>query len=928
MTDKALAYAQMAEDTARQITGSYQAWTSFLRTAARLYKYPYHEQLMIYAQRPDATACASFDLWNNTMRRYVRRGSKGIALVDISADIPKIHYVFDVADTGGRENSRRLFLWKLDDQNESVVCDMLKQEYGFLGNATLADLLDTIADRQAAAYWQEHQKEIVDIVDGSYLAEYDEFNIGASFREASSVSAAYAMMTRCGLEPEDYYSHEDFLSVFDFNTPQTVAALGSAVSEISESVLRQIERTIRSMERSQENERSDLHSERGLSDPEPDAGQRAAAPGQVRQDAEEVPSGAPSDPMEQPDPVREIAGTPAGDRPDGAGTPGTDDGRKEESGGPDRTDEGREPDGMGGPDEQPESPGGGDPPERADLQLTDQQIADGAGDDDAPAPSASQEFDDGIGWDNLGLPDEQPMQMSLFPTEAEQIRQIDQAGDLEPGSFVLSDTELDHALRSGSGFAQGKMRIMAFFSHDPSREDALKFLKEEFGHGGHSHTLLDGSSGFFDYNPARLEISRGGYMQRAAVKWPVAEKHIRAMVKADTYLTEGEKEEFRALQLLYAPVGGIPTPYPRYSFPDINEMRENLLAFLAGYEEARERVPDDLLLYQHDGFFSAVGEDADTMAKLLGYAKIFVQLADDKTTDICTFPADELDRVIETLRLSQDVTVSGIDATTRERALRSIPSVDREAERDLNAYEAEFGADGTRAFHGPETPALRELAQAEIDEAIREWNGSAESKRAVAAYMAEHGRERGAAEWLRQEYGDELPAFPMTVPGAVGDVSWTKLQQRLLQLIREDRFFTADERDQLLPAAPETQVQSRETDAENKTPGGIAYGVGDEIDWNVGSNVHLHMRVERIEDDGVWCIVVICRQYSIYWQIHIALNKLICCWRADLFRNLFLDIIFLYNAFCDSAQSDSLKFKRIIAASIQCIQGIFGLKFF
>ena len=853
MTEKALAYAQMAEDTARQITGSYQDWTSFLRTAARLYKYPYHEQLMIYAQRPDATACASFVLWNNTMRRYVRRGSKGIALVDTSTDIPRIHYVFDVADTGGRENSRRPFLWQMNETNTNAVHAMLERQYS-LESASLPDLLDTIATQQATAYWQEHQQEMFDIVDGSYLAEYDEYNVGAAFRQAASVSAAYALMSRCGLEPDQQFGHEDFMSVFDFNTPQTVAALGSAVSEISENVLRQIERTIRSMERSQENERTDLHPERGLPDPESDAGQRAAPPGQVRQDAEEIPAGASSDPVEQPDPVREIAGSPAGDRQDDAGSLGTDDGRTDESGGPDRADEGREPNGMGGSDELPESPGGENPPERIDLQLTDEQPEENAGDDDAPAFSDAQPFDDGIGWENLGLAEEEPVQMSLFPSETEQIRQIDQASDLEPGSFALSDDELDHALRSGSGFAQGKMRIMAFFSHDPSRDDALKFLKEEFGHGGKSHTLLDGSHGFFDYSPAKLEISRNGYMQRATVKWPTAEKHIRAMVKADTYLTDGEKEEYRALQMLYAPVGGVPIPHPRCAFPDVDEMHENLVAFLTGYDQARENVPDDLLLYEHSGFVSAVGEDAEAVSNLLGYAAVTVQVEDDKVTKICTFPADRLDNALETLRLSRDIAISSPDEETGERSIRSIASVDREAERAIDVYEAEFGADGTRAFHGTEQPALRELAQAEIDEAIQEWNGSAESRRAVAAYMVEHGRERGAAEWLRHEYGDDLPAFPVTVPGAAGDVSWTKVQQRVLQMIREDRFFTAEERRPLLPAASEARLQSRETDTENKTPGGIVYGIGDEIDWNVGNNVHLHMRVERIEDDGVWCI--------------------------------------------------------------------------
>ena len=239
MPANALAYVQMAEDTTKRITGSYQDWTAFLQTAARLYKYPYHEQLMIFAQRPDATACAEYGLWNKTMRRYIRRGSKGIALIDPSRDTPRIRYVFDVSDTGTRQNSLTPFLWELREQHVDAVHAALENRYG-ISNPALVDQIQTIAGTLAREYWEENKKDILDIVDGSYLEGYDEFNVGASFRNAAAVSISYALMSRCGMEPDAAFTHEDFMSVFDWNTSETITALGTAVSQISEQVLRQI----------------------------------------------------------------------------------------------------------------------------------------------------------------------------------------------------------------------------------------------------------------------------------------------------------------------------------------------------------------------------------------------------------------------------------------------------------------------------------------------------------------------------------------------------------------------------------------------------------------------------------------------------------------------------------------------------------------
>ncbi len=270
MPSKVQLYAQMADRTAEQITGSYQKWTAFLTTAARLYKYPYNEQLMIFAQRPEATACAEYDLWNKQMRRYVRRGSKGIALVDTSSDQPKLRYVFDVSDTSGGENSRRPYLWEYRQEHREVVSAALEQRFDVSGENGLADQLERVAAQLVDEYWHDNWRDIVGIVDGSFLEGYDDFNIGAAFRNAAVVSTTYALLSRCGMQPGDYFEHEDFLNVFDFNTPQTVAALGTAISQSSELVLRQIEVTIKNYERekiaerSESHERTDLHPQRGV----------------------------------------------------------------------------------------------------------------------------------------------------------------------------------------------------------------------------------------------------------------------------------------------------------------------------------------------------------------------------------------------------------------------------------------------------------------------------------------------------------------------------------------------------------------------------------------------------------------------------------------------------------------------------------------
>ncbi len=322
MVSKAAFYTQMAEEAAKQVTGSREQWTAFLTTAARLYKYPYNEQLMIYKQRPDATACAEYDLWNNTMRRYVRRGSKGIALVDLTGERPRLRYVFDVSDTGARANSRPVNLWSMKGEYLPAVRDALERAYGVEAGMGLDGQLDTIASRLADEYWEDNRRQILDIVDDSFLYGYDEFNVGVSFRRAAEASIRYMLYSRCVEDPQEYFEPEDFMDVFDFNTQAASNVLGTAVSEISSQVFRKVERAIRTYERAkqvEQEERSrddggtDLHADRGLPDPGHQAGgDGGPSAGQVRQDAQGVPAGEQPASLQPPGADREAVPAPVG----------------------------------------------------------------------------------------------------------------------------------------------------------------------------------------------------------------------------------------------------------------------------------------------------------------------------------------------------------------------------------------------------------------------------------------------------------------------------------------------------------------------------------------------------------------------------------------------------------------------------------------
>ena len=722
MPSKAEFYRQMAEQVSTRLVGSWKEWTAFLTTAARLYKYPFHEQMMIYAQRPDATACAEYDLWNEKMGRYVRRGSKGIALVDDSGDRPRLRYVFDISDTGTREHSRTPWLWQLEEQHIGPVSAMLERNYGVAGD-NLAQQLTDVAGKLASEYWDEHQQDFRYIVDGSFLEEYDELNIEVQFKSAATVSIAYALMSRCGLDTGQYFQHEDFMPIFDFNTPATVGALGAAVSQINQQVLRQIGVTVQHYEREQLAERSvthgeqpDLHEERRLPDSRPEPERTAGeAPGQVRQDAESVPEGTPAPDLQPAAADRESVPAPHRDRRDGEQPSGADDAPAGGVGGRDGGAESPRSDALGGSDEHLQGPGRGDSDGGAYQQLT----------------------------------------LNLFLSEVEQIQRIDEAENVKTSS-------------------------------------AFSFAQEQ------------------------------------------------------------------------------PQPDPA----------------VWEYNGVKERHPDDMVLYQMGDFFEIYGEDAKEAAPELGLQLVSRAIPGGGRVEMCGFPANRLEQYLEQLRAKHDVTVSATLEGSAQRREYSVLSIDHEAEQDINAHEAEYGADGFRAFRDEEaiqaatlrelheqykpivleavsqdiryrnacghsdyenaviegnaairravlgsgnmgllrlysdTPEfrqrlhrevidetypklhelLRPLSDNDIDRAIQDWNGKIESKHAVVRYMKDHAREKDTAVWLAHEFdgSDGKTPFAVRPESPEGTaLPWPKVQRRIAQLIKEDRFYTQVEQDNL-----------------------------------------------------------------------------------------------------------------------------------
>ena len=569
MPSKTEEYLALAQRTANGLTRYWEHWTDYLTTASRLYKYSFADQLMIYAQRPDATACASFDIWNNRMNRYVRRGSKGIALLDQSSSVPRLHYVFDVSDTGVRRNSRDPEVWQLNDDLFQPVSEMLAREYG-IHHERLSQQIADIAGKLAESYWDNNSSDILGIVDGSFLMDYDEAGQELQFKSAAAISIMYTILERCGFEPEGYFDRDDFQAIYDFSTPDAVYALGAAVSDCSRDVLRNIERTVkttirrRNVERSQheyDEQERDLLDRRGLPAPEPDLEPAAEAAGPVRTDAPDVPDGESPGAVQLDAADREAASAPAGSGA-GSGEPeAADDDRTAEA--EPSPGQSEEPTDVGAAHEQPESTGGRSDPDGTDLQLS---------------------------FFNLSI-----------PTEAQQIEAIDRAENEKSSSaFSLSQAEIEHELRKhGSGFQDGKQRIIELYQTQPDKKLRAKALAKEYGIGGHSHDYLDGSSGFVNYDGKGLEFVHYPDYQKIPLSWIQVEKYIDLMIQSDRYLTDAEKEQ-----------------------RTVRQEAERQLPMLDGtvaaeYTALKEQYPNTLVGFELNGNYLFYDKDAVAVEQIL-----------------------------------------------------------------------------------------------------------------------------------------------------------------------------------------------------------------------------------------------------------------------------------------------------------------------
>ena len=569
MPSKTEEYLALAQRTANGLTRYWESWTDYLTTASRLYKYPFADQLMIYAQRPDATACADFDIWNNRMNRYVRRGAKGIALLDESSGFPRLHYVFDVSDTGVRRNSRDPEVWQYNDDLKQPVSEMLSKTYGISGERISQQLADVVG-KLVADYWDNNGGDIRAIVDGSLLMDYDEAGVEMQFKSAATISVTYTLLERCGFEPAGWFDKDDFQAIYNFSTPDAVFALGGAVSDMSREVLRNIERTVkttirrRNAERSQyeyEQQERDLLDRRGLPAPEPDPEPAPEAAGQVRQAAPDLPETASPGAVPHDADEREPVSAPDGGGADGREPDAADHGAV--AGAEPGPGQGEPSDGVGAAHEQPESAGRGTGADGADLQLS---------------------FLD-----------------ANIPTEAQQIEKIDQAeSEKTPSAFVLSQAEIENELRKhGSGFAGGKQRIMALYQTQPDRKLRAKALAKEYGIGGHSHDFLDGSRGFVNHDWKGLEFDHYPDHQKITLKWAQVEKYIDLMIQSDRYLTDKEKEQRTARQEAECQL----------------PMLDGTVA--AEYTALKEQYPNTLVGFELNGNYLFYDKDAVAVERIL-----------------------------------------------------------------------------------------------------------------------------------------------------------------------------------------------------------------------------------------------------------------------------------------------------------------------
>lgn len=715
-------FIQRADETALSLTRSSQNWTAFLTTAARLYKYPYHEQLMIYSQRPDATACAEYDIWNKRMGRYVKRGSKGIMIAGTNG----VRYVFDVSDTGERERSRPFKLWEYSNEHEQLVTAALNERYSINGSM-LFDTVQSASRKLAEEYWSDNQNNIIDIIANSFLEGYDRYNIRYNFINAVSVSTTYSVLSRCGTDPDGYFEREDFLPVFDFNTAETISELGTAVSGINQQILREIERTVKNYERARLAERTDnhertgLHEERGLLHPEPQLSRNEGDIRQVRDDERGLSEREQNRPVEQADASGEPDSASQRDRQDGKRADRADDAGADESVGSDGRAESERPDAMGGFDEFLQDTGGRNDTRRVGVQL------------------------------------------SLFPTEDEQIKIIDEAESEMPFAFYISDTDFENLLRTGSNTSDARMRIVAEFSKDKGIESNIEFLKEIY-HGGYGvKGEIDDFSAW--YADDGIRINRGTtarFSENAEVySWDKIANKIADMLNNGTFATNLEITEA-----------------PGFERKEIAQKLWELYHDLS--DEAKEY-----------GYLSPLHRD-----KFLGFP--------DERDDIANKLQDESFRQAITTELTSLIN----DYETDKSLIRFKFHKPKELLESIK--ELDLPRTAYPMLHDNFPEAVSFITDDEINEALRGGSHIEGGRGRIYEYFTENHTQQERVRFLKDEYG--IGGHSHALSGSGGSfenhggkgieftkngctkvqLSWNNVAKRIAELVRDDRYFAPE----------------------------------------------------------------------------------------------------------------------------------------
>ncbi len=732
MPNKYEYFSALSLHATEDLTRSPDNWMRFLETAGKIYKYPFEDQVLIHAQRPDATALAPYDFWNDPMHRYVKKGSKGIALLDGSGDRPRLKYVFDISDTAARENAIPFTPWRLSSENEAAVLDALQSR----SDGKAEDIVSAIriaAKETAEDFWSAHNKYLSDIVDGSFMEEYDEAELEHLVQSLATDSVSYAVMKRCGIDADSYYDREDFARLYEFNTVESIAFLGNAVNECSERILRQIELTVRNYERSQEHGRNQILEERRLSDSRAETDtERDETPREVRQDAQRLPEEEQSGAVQQPVAQREAVATSFGDGRIGEQVHGRPDAEPEGTERSDGRTEGEEPDGMDSDDEQPEIAGGGDYSEGDNIQL------------------------------------------SLFPTEEEQIQRIDEA---ESGSGFeslfapsFSQDDIDNILRFGSNSDRAREKIVDEFSKNKTTDEKVDFLVETY-HGGYGInsngrdiSVWYGDEGIYLANGSAARDVRTAKL----IEWEDAANRIDKLLSEGTFATNVELEEsvgyarsLLAMSILYMYRDLTDNSY----FPSINTLELH-----GGFPDMQQRLADEM---KNPDFARTLTDEFETFNEAYAENRDLLRFHFYRT--------DELERQC----------------------------------RELMFERIEF-PEG-RA----ELPEVRSfITEDEIRETLSGGSGFSDGKKRIADFFEENQNTTDRANFLKKEYGTGGRSHAvshsdgsMEEHSAKGiilkkrdcpnvELSWVSVAKRIDSLIKQGRYI---EKMQEEPKAPEPE---------------------------------------------------------------------------------------------------------------------------